>query len=94
MSQGMNIFWFTAFNDGYILFYLNDCLTPEQLNVLPEQTLIGVASALHIEKEQIKHETNDGKAYYTAKSSAQPTVIKGSMPLGRKPKTKVTKRKR
>ena len=50
MSQGQNVFWFEAFNDGYILFYLNDCLTPEQLNVLEEVTLIGVASSLHIEK--------------------------------------------
>ena len=39
MSAGQNVFWFVAFNDGYILFYLNDCLTPEQLNVLTEQTL-------------------------------------------------------
>jgi hypothetical protein len=94
MSQGMNIFWFVAFNDGYILFYLNDCLTPEQLNVLPEQTLIGVASALHIEKDQIKHDTGDGKTYYTAKPSTQPVKIQGSMPLGRKPKNRVSKSKR
>jgi hypothetical protein len=65
VSQGMNVFWFEAFNDGYMLFYLNDCCTPAQLNVLTEQTLIGVTSALHVEKPVIKHDTGDGKTYYT-----------------------------
>ena len=93
MSQGMNVFWYVAFEDGFMLFYLNDCLTPEQLNVLPEQTLIGAASALHIHKDQIKHDTGDGKTYMTVASTPnQPTVIKGSPILGRKPKT--TKRKK
>jgi hypothetical protein len=92
MSQGMNIFWYVAFEDGFILFYLNDCLTPEQLNVLTEQTLIGVASALHIEKDKIKHDTGDGKTYMTVASNTEPTIIKGSPILGRKPKT--TKRKK
>jgi hypothetical protein len=91
ISQGQNVFWYVAFNDGFILFYLNDCLTPEQLNVLPEQTLIGVASALHIEKPVIKHNTEDGKGYYTVASTAQPSVIQGSLEL---PKTKVNKRKK
>jgi hypothetical protein len=94
MSQDMNIFWFVAFNDGYILFYLNDCLTPEQLNILPEQSLIGVASALHIEKDKHKHATEDGNNYYTVKPPAQPTVIQGSIPLGRVPKARVNKRKK
>jgi hypothetical protein len=57
VSQGMNVFWFEVFNDGYMLFYLNDCCTAEQLNVLTEQTLIGVTSALHVEKPDIKHYT-------------------------------------
>jgi hypothetical protein len=65
VSQGMNVFWFEAFNDGYMLFYLNDCCTPEQLNVLTEQTLIGVTSALHVEKPTPKYESGDGKTYYT-----------------------------
>ena len=52
MSEGSNCFWMQLFNDGYILFYLNDCLTPEQLKVTEEHTYIGVASALHIEYEQ------------------------------------------
>ena len=69
MSQDMNVFWYEAFEDGYILFYLNDCLTPEQLNVLTEQTLIGVASALHIEKPEIRHNTDDGKGYYTVNTN-------------------------
>ena len=94
MSQGMNIFWFVAFNDGYILFYLNDCLTPEQLNVLPEQTLIGVASALHIEKDQPKHDTGDGKTYVTSTNKTEPTKIQGSLSLGRVPKNRVSKRKK
>ena len=94
MSQGMNIFWFVAFNDGYILFYLNDCLTPEQLNVMTEQTLIGVASALHIEKDKVKHDTGDGKTYYRLASDTKPTVIQGSLPLGRQPKNRVSKSKK
>jgi hypothetical protein len=98
MSQDQNVFWYVAFEDGYILFYLNDCLTPEQLNVLPEQTLIGTASALHIHKDQIKHDNKDGKTYSTvASTSNQPAVIQGSLPiqgspiLGRKPKNRVSK---
>ena len=49
MSEGSNCFWMSIFENGYILFYLNDCLTPEQLNVTTDYTHIGVASALHIE---------------------------------------------
>ena len=88
MSQGLNVFWFTAFDDGYILFYLNDCLTPEQLRVTDEVTMIGVTSALHIEKPEIKHETADGEGYYVAKPTTSAPVIKGSLEL-EKPKTKV-----
>jgi hypothetical protein len=92
MSQGMNIFWYVAFEDGFILFYLNDCLTPEQLNVLPEQTLIGVASALHIQKDQVRYDTGDDKTYTVLSSDVkQPVVIQSSLKL---PKTKVNKRKK
>ena len=94
MSQGMNIFWYVAFEDGFILFYLNDCLTPEQLNVMTEQTLIGVASALHIEKDKIKHDTGDGKTYMTVASKPEPTKIQGSLSLGRMPKNRVSKSKK
>jgi hypothetical protein len=94
MSQGQNVFWFVAFNDGFILFYLNDCLTPEQLNVLTEQTLIGVASALHIQKDKIKHDTKDGKYVQVASTPKQPTIIQGSLPLSRVPKARVNKRKK
>ena len=94
MSAGQNVFWFVAFNDGYILFYLNDCLTPEQLNVLPEQTLIGVTSALHIEKDKPKYDTGDGKSYTQVVNSYEPTKIQGSLPLGRIPKNRVSKSKR
>jgi len=94
MSSGMNIFWYVAFNDGYILYYLNDCLTPEQLNVLPEQTLIGVASALHIEQDKVKHDIGDGKSYAQVVNSYQPIKIQGSLPLGRQPKNRVSRSKR
>jgi hypothetical protein len=95
MSAGQNVFWFVAFNDGYILYYLNDCLTPEQLNVLSEQTLIGVASALHIEQDKPKHAINDGKSYMQVSSTSnQPVKIQGSPILGRVPKNRVSKSKR
>jgi hypothetical protein len=87
-SQGMNVFWMEAFEDGYMLFYINDCLTAEQLKVTNEFTLIGVASALHIEKHKIKHDTNDGKSYMTVAKSYEPSPIISSSPLGRVPKRK------
>jgi hypothetical protein len=92
ISQGMNVFWFEAFNDGYMLFYLNDCCTPEQLNVLTEQTLIGVTSALHVEKPVVKYESNDGKSYITLASKPEPAPIVGSMDFT--PKAKINKRKK
>jgi len=93
MSAGQNVFWFEVFNDGYMLFYLNDCCDPTQLNVLPEQTLIGVASALHIQRPIIKHESSDGKTYSTlASSPKQPIIIQGSPILGRKPKSNKRKK--
>ena len=49
ISQGSNVFWMSLYEDGYILFYLNDCLTPEQIKVTDTHTLIGVASSLHVE---------------------------------------------
>jgi hypothetical protein len=52
VSQGSNVFWFTSFSDGYMLFYINDCLTPEQLKVTEEYTMIGISSALHVEMSQ------------------------------------------
>jgi hypothetical protein len=93
-SQGLNVFWMEAFEDGYLLFYLNDCLTPEQLNVLTEQTLIGVASALHVEKYKPKHVSSDGKSYVQSVSKPQHSPIVSSSPLGRVPKNRTTKRKK
>ena len=94
ISQGMNVFWMECFNDGWMLFYLNDCCDPKQLNVLTEQTLIGVTSALHVEIFQAKHLVGDGSSYATlASAPKQPTIIKGSMDL-ELPKAKVTKRKK
>lgn len=90
-SQGMNIFWFEVFEDGYIIFYLNDCLTPEQLKVTDEFTMIGVTSALHIEKPVVKYESGDNT--YIQVSTPEPSVIKGSMEL-ELPKTKISKRKK
>jgi hypothetical protein len=87
----MNIFWFEAFEDGYMLFYLNDCLTPEQLKVTEEFTLIGVTSALHIHKPTIQHESSDGETYYTVAKTSEPTIIQGSIPV---PSLKSTKRKK
>ena len=87
----MNVFWFEVFNDGYMIFYLNDCCTPEQLNVLEEVTLIGVASSLHVERPVTKHESSDGKTYATLIKPTTPTVIQGSLEL---PKAKVNKRKK
>lgn len=66
-SQGQNIFWFEAFEDGYMLFYINDCLTPEQMKVTDEFTAIGVASALHVEKGQVATPSADGQSYYVTK---------------------------
>lgn len=64
-SQGQNIFWFEAFEDGFMLFYINDCLTPEQMKVTEEFTVIGVASALHIERP--KTMSPDGESFYVSK---------------------------
>ena len=94
MSQGQNVFWFEAFEDGYFLFYLNDCLTPEQLNVLTEQTLIGVTSALHVEKPTTRIDTGDGTYIQATSTYNQPTIIQGSLPLGRQPKNRVSRSKK
>jgi hypothetical protein len=66
MSQGSNVFWYTAFSDGFMLFYLNDCCSPEELNVTEQYTLIGVTSALHVHKPTSVIESSDGKSYYIA----------------------------
>ena len=94
ISEGMNVFWYVAFSDGYMLFYLNDCCSAPQLNILPEQTLIGVASALHIEKDKVKHVTSDGKSYTQVVNKPEPVKIQGSLPLGRIPKNRVGRSKR
>ena len=91
VSQGMNVFWFEVFNDGYMIFYLNDTCTPEQLNVLEEVTLIGVASALHVERPIVKHNVGEN-SYATLIKPSSPPIIKGSTILGRKPKS--SKRKK
>jgi hypothetical protein len=92
VSQDMNVFWFEVFNDGYMIFYLNDTCTPEQLNVLEEVTLIGVTSALHVERPIIKHDMGKNTYATVVSKPKQPTIIQGSPILGRKPKS--SKRKR
>jgi hypothetical protein len=62
--------------------------------VLPEQTLIGTASALHIQKDKIKHDAGNGKYVELASAPSQPTIIQGSPIIGRKPKARVSKRKK
>jgi hypothetical protein len=66
-SQGQNVFWFEAFEDGFMLFFLNDCLTPEQMKVTEEFTAIGVASALHIETPRVATPSTDGDSFYVSK---------------------------
>ncbi len=53
VSEGLNVFHFEAFQDGYCLWYLND-LTPESIKVVDEYTLIGISSCLHHEMPQSK----------------------------------------
>ena len=48
VSEGMNVFHFECFKDGYALWYLNDC-TPDSIKVVDEHTLIGISSCLHHE---------------------------------------------
>jgi hypothetical protein len=66
-SQGQNIFWFESFADGYMLFYINDCLTPEQMKVTEEFTAIGVSSALHVEMPIVATPSSDGESFYVLK---------------------------
>jgi hypothetical protein len=88
-SQGQNMFWFEAFEDGYMIFFINDCLTPEQLKVTDEFTMIGVTSALHLELPKAQYDSGD--TTYTIVKSPEPQVIQGSFDIN---KTKVSKRKR
>ena len=48
VSEGLNVFHFEAFEDGYCLWYLNDC-TPDSIKVVDDYTLIGISSCLHHE---------------------------------------------
>jgi len=48
VSNDQNVFHMELFNDGYILWYIND-LTPEQMRVTDEEVAIGVTSALHVQ---------------------------------------------
>jgi hypothetical protein len=54
--------------------------------------LIGTASALHIQKDKIKHDAGNGKYVQLLSAPSQPTVIQGSPILGRKPKSNKRKK--
>jgi hypothetical protein len=90
ISQDMNVFYMETFADGYMLFYLNDCCTGEQLKVTEEFTAIGVTSCLHIELPKVVV-SSDETSYTQLASNTETTEIVGSLNL---PKAKVTKRKR
>lgn len=53
VSEGLNVFHFEAFDDGYALWYLNDC-TPESIKVVDEYTLLGISSVLHHEIPKVQ----------------------------------------
>lgn len=53
VSEGLNVFHFEAFEDGYALWYLNDC-TPESIKVVDEYTLLGISSVLHHEIPKVQ----------------------------------------
>lgn len=73
MMSGANVFELVIFPDGFVLWFLND-VDKDQMKVTKEYTLIGVASALHIEDgntqkyQPMKYPTGDGQTYYTLTS--------------------------
>jgi len=48
VSNNQNVFHMKMYDDGYALWFIND-LSPEQIKVTDENTLIGITSALHVE---------------------------------------------
>lgn len=79
VSEGMNVFNYEGFEDGFALWYLNDC-TPETIKVVEEHTLLGIASVLH-------HEF--------PKTEPEPIYIGGSLDIQKRDKkTKYVKKKR
>ena len=54
-SEGLNVFHMTLCSDGYILYYINDTLTPDQINVGEDFTIINGSSALHVELPKKLH---------------------------------------
>jgi hypothetical protein len=89
VSNEQNVFHMELFNDGFALWFVND-LTPEQMKVTDEFTMIGITSVLHLEKPAVKVAGNDDKTYYVTKGP-EPKMIPGSIDL---PKTKVTRKKK
>jgi len=61
VSQNLNVFHFECFNDGFGLWYLNE-LTPEQIKVSDNYTLVGIASVLHYHTEPVVISSLDPKS--------------------------------
>lgn len=74
MVSGANVFVLASFHDGFTLWYLNE-ITAEEMKVTDEYTLIGIASALHIESaKDAKYQpatisSADGKSVYVLKKN-------------------------
>lgn len=69
MLSGCNVFELVVFSDGFVLWFLND-IDKDQIKVTTEYTLIGIASALHIEDgntikyQPTQYPSGDGYTYY------------------------------
>jgi hypothetical protein len=74
MVSSANVFVLAVFPDGFVLWYLND-IDKEQMKITDEITLIGIASALHIESaKDTKYappviESQDGKSVYVLRKN-------------------------
>jgi len=51
VSNEQNVFHMEMYKDGYALWFIND-ITPEQMKVTDEFTMIGITSALHVEDKR------------------------------------------
>jgi len=51
VSNDQSVFHMQMYDDGYALWFIND-ITPEQMKVTDEFTMIGITSALHVEDKR------------------------------------------
>jgi hypothetical protein len=51
VSNDQSVFHMEMYKDGYALWFIND-ITPEQMKVTDEFTMIGITSALHVEDKR------------------------------------------